>query len=332
MGKKIKIKKIKDISLWDRFVSNSLQGTVFSTSTWLTAGASAAGGEPVMLGVWDEDNFIVGVSFVEIKRGPLKKASSPVITPYGGFIYNIDSDNLRSDTESLQLLCAEKLINHLQKKYNYISFVHSPGFVDIRPFSWQNWKESVRYTYLLDITDTDKLWGRLRDRARKKIRRAENSLVIGDSIDTEEIGHMYESIFRARNTDPPVSREIVTSMVSNLRESGLVKITTALESNGETIAVLALALDKNTVYTWVGATYPEKNYTGADSLLIWNAIKNNSDTHKYLDMMGANIPSIAFFKKGFGGILTPYYVTERYSSPMSRTAFQTYSKMKRYFK
>ena len=143
---------------------------------------------------------------------------------------------------------------------------------------------------------------------------------------------MYESIFRARNTDPPVSRKIVTSMVSNLRESGLVKITTALESNGETIAVLVLALDKNTVYTWVGATYPEKNYTGADSLLIWNAIKNNSDTHKYLDMMGANIPSIAFFKKGFGGILTPYYVTERYSSPMSRSAFHAYSKMKRYFK
>jgi len=331
LEKKIKIRKIKDVSLWDRFVSNSPQGTVFSTSKWLTAGASTQGGKPVMLGVWDENNFIVGVSFVEITRGPLKKANSPVLTPYGGFIYNIDPDKSGSNTESLQLLCAEKLINHIQKKYHYVSFVHSPGFVDIRPFSWQNWKESVRYTYLLDITDTDKLWGRFRDRARKKIRRAENSLVIGDFIDTEEIGRMYESIFRARKTDPPLSREIVTSMVSNLRESGLVKITTAIESNGETIAVLALVLGKDTVYTWVGATYPEKNYTGADSLLIWNAIKSNSDTHKNLDMMGANIPSIAFFKKGFGGTLVPYYVTERYSSLMSRTAFHAYSKMKRLF-
>ncbi len=102
MEKKIKVRRIEDVSLWDEFVLNSAHGTVFSTSNWINAGATAQGGNPVILGVWEEKELIAGVSFVEIIRGPLKKATAPVLTPYGGFVYNSDPDKPHSDNESLQ--------------------------------------------------------------------------------------------------------------------------------------------------------------------------------------------------------------------------------------
>lgn len=330
MEKQIKIRIIENHSVWDRFVSGSPHGTVFSTSSWITAGASAQGGTPVILGVWDEDTLIAGAGFVELVRGPLKKATIPILTPHGGFIYTIDPATAQSDTESLQLLCAEKLISHLQRKYHHVFLVHAPGFSDIRPFNWQGWKSTVQYTYILDITDTEKLWASFKERARRKIRKASETLKPGGALTPEQVGALYEKVFRTRDRIPPVPRSMVTAMMRNLMNSGLVEINTAMDSDGAIVALQVLVIDKHTVYTWVYGTLPEKNHTEADSLLIWNAVKRYSKTHKTLDMMGANIPSVAFFKKGFGGVLTPYYVTEYYSSFLARTAFHTYSVIRRF--
>jgi hypothetical protein len=101
-----------------------------------------------------------------------------------------------------------------------------------------------------------------------------------------------------------------------------------VKEKGETISMQVLAFDKKNVYTWIAGTVSDKDYTGADSLLIWNAARRYSATHKTMDMVGANVPSIAFFKKGFGGTLTPYYVTERYSSAAAQSAFKTFTKVK----
>ncbi|MFC1650381.1 GNAT family N-acetyltransferase [Candidatus Latescibacterota bacterium] len=330
MEKKIKIRKIIDDSFWDEFVSNSDHGTVFSSSAWLKAMASAQGGEPAMLGVWEGDSLIAGVSFIEVIRGSLKKANTHILIPYGGFIYRNEPDQLQQDTSSLQLICAEKLINYLEQKYNYVFLAHSPDFMDIRPFSWQNWSQAVRYTYLVDITDPEKLWDRFRRRAQRKILKAKDTLEIGGSVGAEKVTELYEQVFNENENSMPIPREKVISMLNSLIKSGVVEVNSVIE-NGKTISVQVLAFDKKTVYTWIAGTIPEKDYTGADSLLIWNAIKRYSSTHKVLDMVGANVPSIAFFKKGFGGTLTPYYVTERYSSTAAKTAFNTYSKIKGFF-
>jgi len=329
LAKDLTVERVEDKNLWDNLVSSSPQGTVFSTSVWLTAGAAAQGENPVILGVWKEKKLIAGVSFVEVIRGPLKKATTPVLTPYGGFIYKSDLDKPQSEDESLYLLCAEKLIHYLQRNYNHMFLVHSPGFYDIRPFSWQGWKENVKYTYLLDLTDMEKLMSNIRERARRKIRKAEKTIVLGGSISAEDIGEIYNKIFRNRERVPPVPPHMVTSMVGNLMKTGLVEINTAREASGEIVALQVLVIDKQTVYTWVYGTIPEKNFTGADSLLIWEAIKRYRNTHKIMDLIGANIPSIAFFKKGFSGALTPYYITEQYSSLVSCAAFRAYSSVKR---
>ncbi len=292
------------------------------------AGAAAHGGSPVILGVWDEDKLIAGTSFVEISRGGLKKATTPLLTPYGGFIYADELAGEYADNESLKLLCAEKLIGYLQKNYDNVFLVHTPGFSDIRPFSWQGWGERVRYTYLVDITDRDLAAKRLRSRAKRKIKKAAETVEIGGGITAEQVGRLYVRIFRDRDRIPPVSEDMVTTLVGNLLKFDWIEMITAREKNGDVIALQLLVLDKKTVYTWIYGTLPEKNYSGADSLLIWKAAERYAGEYSTLDLVGANIPEIAFFKKGFGGILTPHYVTEYYSSAMTRTAFGVYSFVK----
>jgi hypothetical protein len=331
LEKKIKIRKIIDDSFWDEFVSSSVHGTVFSTSAWLRVSAAAHGGEHKMLGVWAGDNIVAGVSFIEIIRGSLKKASNHILSPYCGFIYKSGEDKLMADTDSIQLFCAEKLIRYLQEKYNYTSLVHAPAFKDIRPFTWQDWDADIRYTYLINLRDIEGHWNTLKSKTRQKINKATKLLDIGSSITDEKIGEITEMNFRERGETPSVPTKTLVRIVKDLRKRGLVDIITAHDKNGELASFQVLTRDENTVYLWVNGTIPEKKYLGGDSLMVWEVMKRYSGTHDTLDMVGANIPSVAYFKKSFCGTLTPYYVTERYSSTAAKTAFTTFTKVKGLF-
>ncbi len=328
MARKIKIRKIIDDSFWDDFVLHSIHGTIFSTSTWLKASAAVHGGKPRMLGVWDGEDMIAGVSFIEIRKGTLKKASNHILSPYCGFIYRGSSGELQLDTESIQLFCAGKLINYLQEKYNYVSFSHAPSFRDIRPFSWEKWDTEVRYTYLIPLDNIETQWNTLKSKTRQKINKAERLLTLGNSISDEEIGKITEMNFRERGETPSVPSKTLVGIIARLRKAGMVDVITALDENGKLATFQVVARDRNTVYLWVNGTVPDKKHLAGDSLMVWEVMKRYAGTHKTLDMVGANIPSVAYFKKSFCGMLTPYYVTGRYSSAAAKTAFKTFTKVK----
>ena len=67
--------------------------------------------------------------------------------------------------------------------------------------------------------------------------------------------------------------------------------------------------------------------TGATSLLYWQYLCKIE--HKYFDFVGANIPAVAFFKRGFGGDLTPYYVSEGYKSKWIKRALSARRALRR---
>ena len=330
MVKRITVEKVEDTSLWDSFVSSSPQGTVFSTSLWLNAASKAQGGEPRIMGVWENEKLVAGVSFIHIARGPFKKATSPVLTPYGGFIYRPDPGKRASEAEGVNISYAEYLTNYLHTHYNNVFLVHSPGLHDIRPFTWAGWTDNVRYTYIVDITDTEKIWDMLERRVRTVIRNAESSLEISGPVDVELFTGLYEHIYHDRRLPLPVGSKVFKAMVDNILRTDIAEMQTVRDGGGNVISSMITVSDSSCVYAWVSGSIPEKNASGAFSLLFWDAVKRHSSVHKRLDMVGANIRPIAFFKKGFGGILTPYYVTEHYSSQISRTAMKAFSWIRRF--
>jgi hypothetical protein len=320
MEENITVGEITDHLLWDDFVETSPQGTVFSSSAWLKASSSAYGGRPVFFGAKEHGELVAGVTYVEITKGPFKRATTPILTPYGGLLY---SGNPDLNNDSLRMVCTESIIRRLQKKYDHVFLVNAPGLDDIRSFLWQNWEEKVKYTYRLDLDGTESIWNKFRKSTQKHLRRAEETLKVEDSADIGRIGELYRRALSERGkTGTPEAMSM--KMVSLLIESGIAIAAIAVE-NGADAALLVRVSDSNSVYAWVGGTLPDKSHLYADSFLIWDIIKRYSGKIKRFDLMGANIPSVAWFKKGFGGVLTPYYVTECYSSKTVRTAFNLYS-------
>ena len=329
MARKLIIQKVEDESLWDDFVSGSLQGTPFSKSRWVGIAASVQGGVPQFLGVFDGEKLAAGLTFIELSRGPFTKITTPILTPYGGVVCRRGSGKRESERVSFDMDCAESLISYIGERYGYVFLVNSPGYTDIRPFIWAGWTESVRYTYILDLDDPAKIWDVMERRVRTVLRKAEESLTLDDSIDIEQFSGLYERIYSDRGNKPPVSSGMVRAFLRDVLDSGMVEIRTARDKSGKVISSMALVYGDRTVYSWISGSIPDKNSTGAFSLLFWDAVKRHSGNFAKLDMVGANIPSIAFFKKGFGGTLCPYYVTEKYKSLFSRIVFGAYGNIRK---
>lgn len=323
------VRRIEDESLWDDFVSASPQGTVFSKSQWIKTAASAQGGLPRFLGVFDDDRLAAGLTFVELSKGPFRKLTTPVLTPYGGVVYRPGAGKRESERESFNTACAEELISHLRGRYSHAFFVHSPGLADIRPFTWAGWQESVRYTYVLDLSDPERIWELLEHRVRKVLRKAESTLELGGPINIEQFCGLYERIYIDREKRPPIGSSTIKAFLKSALESGLAEMRTVRGRDGKVLSAMVFVYGDSMVFAWLSGSIPGKNSTGASSLLLWDAVRRYSGKYGSLDMLGANIPSIAFFKKGFGGKLLPYYVTERYGSWFARFALGVYAGLRK---
>lgn len=317
----MEVKRIEDAALWDEFVHTSPEGTLFSTSGWVRMAACAHGGAPVTLGAFDDGRLAAGVAYVEVSRGVLRKAAPPALTPYCGFLFRPFRGKRRSEEEGLRHAGAAPLVEHLSGRYGHVYLVHPPGVLDMRPFTWHGYNASVRYTYVMDITDPDRLWDLMEHRVRTVIRNAEALLTVESSSSVDLFGALYEHVYIDRGNEPPIRRDRVMRMVAEVLEAGLGEMRVVKDADGAPLCAGVFVRDTRTVYAWVSGAIPARNSSGAMSLLFWDTAGRYCATHAALDMVGANLPAVAFFKKGFGGSLVPYFVTERYASPLTRAAF-----------
>ncbi|MHB9029685.1 MAG: GNAT family N-acetyltransferase [Candidatus Latescibacterota bacterium] len=331
MAGKLETARIEDRGLWNEFVTASPQGSVFSTTAWLESAAGAQGGVPAFLGVFGDGQLLAGAAFIEVKRGPVRKASAPVLAPYCGFLYAPFSGTKPSEEQSRNSACAAALIDYLLPRYGHVFLVQDPRVTDVREFLWRGFSCPVRYTYLLDITDPDRLWEGMERRVRTVIRNAGTSLAPGGALEIREFGRLYERTYRDRGNPPPIPRALVENLVERLIREGVAEMRSVRDEQGAPVASMVFAFDRRSVYALVSGTIPSRNPSGASSLLFWDAVKRHAGLRGQLDLVGANIRSIAFFKKGFGGTLTPYYATERYASPVIRAALNLFTRMHKAF-
>ena len=74
------------------------------------------------------------------------------------------------------------------------------------------------------------------------------------------------------------------------------------------ISTMAVLYCEDVIMSWFGGTYSKYRHTEAASLIYWEIIKYACQHNfKIFDLLGLDIPNIAFFKKGFGGYEVPVY-------------------------
>lgn len=309
------------LAAWDALVERAPLGTLFHSYRWTALLAEAFGRTARVLGVFRNGELVAGSPLYERRVPGLVISNPPIVAGYAGALLGLPEYDraCRTNSEVEQVLDA--LEAGVRERYGYARLTHPPGVVDARPFLWHGWNVTPRYTFRMELRDPNDVFDAFEPDTRRKIRRAEEAgLVVSRIARTSEIIGAYESSYRRHEEPPPVPVSMLARLADRLIVDGLARGYVVRDEAGNAHAFQMQVLDSRVAYGWIAGMVPEHTPRAGFSLLTWRILSELAQTHRLYDFLGANTPTIAQFKRAFGGDLVPYWET-RYATGLARVMF-----------
>lgn len=295
---------------WDALVADAAGGTLFHRSAWARLLGDVFGRRARFLAVFRNGTLVGGCPVYERRMIGLSIAAPPIIAGYSGALVSLPevqrAGRLTSETE--QVLSA--LEAAMRRHYAYAFLAHDPGVLDARPFLWNGWKVSPRFTYRVRLAPEEEMLAAFEQQVRTKIRKAEKSGLTchrvaapDDSLGT------YAFAYARHGVTPPVPLAMLAALAEGVARHGFGRLYVARDREGQSRAFEVILLDGATAYAWLGGADAECLRQGGYSLLHSKVFADLAPTHREIDLLGANTPTIATFKRSFGGALVPYWET-----------------------
>ncbi|MCX6649850.1 MAG: peptidoglycan bridge formation glycyltransferase FemA/FemB family protein [Candidatus Bathyarchaeota archaeon] len=315
----IKIASQTDNNLWDNLVNDSKSGTIFHTWDWLniikkhtkkTICGYNGSCDFIPLMVFDKED-LTGIMPIYCYKFPTFKVGlSPplgVETMYLGPIMVMPTGIMDHSEQYKREQFIADLDNYLKKTmhFNSICINTIPKFYDPRPFLWEGYKASPKFTHLFDLTrNEEKIWGDFGGKLRQDIKKTYKkgiNVYQGKKDD-------YNNILNIRNKRIKFScgTQFFDEIYEKFYPNNL-NIFCA-EKDGSLLSGLIVLCFKQRMYAWIGV--PKCVYEGTypNELLYWEAIKwGIQNDYKELEIMGADGKALNPFKRKFNGSLAEYY-------------------------
>lgn len=333
MDYEIRYLNSEEYALWDDFIDQSEQGSIYSKSYWLQAISDITNQKFRILCILDNGYILGGIGFCVKKNILGEVINRPILTPYNGVIIKKSLTKYPSKITSDFFELVNPILNKIKNdKYAKVTLYNRTSINDIRIFVWNGWEAKIRYTYEIPIFDLSRLIPSLAHNIRKQIRKCEESAIqVSSYDDINTFYKLFKSSFDRQNISTPINKDDFIKLYTKLRAFSCCKMYFAHLNSGKPISArIELFTEDKMAHDWVAGADPDYLKTGATSYLLWKVIEDLSNKgYKYLDLNGANIKTIARFKSEFGGDLLPYYVTSRNYSKILRflSLFKTLFKL-----
>ncbi len=179
----------------------------------------------------------------------------------------------------------------------------------ILPYRWLGYNYYPTFSYRINnLSDTNKIYANFHNLAKKNINSARKKVNVTESSNPRDIIELLHKTFKNQGRKYPIKDEIIYKVVESSinRKSG--KLLVARDYKANLHSVVFLIYDRNVCYYLLAGSDPFYRNSGANSLLLWEAIKFASSVSKCFDFEGSNIESIEAFIKQFGGELITNYM------------------------
>ncbi|MFH1568320.1 MAG: GNAT family N-acetyltransferase [Gemmatimonadota bacterium] len=310
------IAPIEDDAEWEAFAA-AAGASPFASLAWLRC-AQAGTGDPYRLyGCRRHGRLVAAASGLERRAWGARQLVTPPLLPHGGFLMAPPTSERPSLREAECSGAFRALIGFLGAEYGSLHLTMGPEVLDAREFTWAGWEVRPRYTYQLDLLDREAVWEGMERRTRTAIRKAEAAgFEAGPGGDTALLRRLYEQVYARQNEAPPVHPAVVEAFAEAARQAGLTETWVVRAADGEPAAAVVFAGGGPWAFAWVAGADPELRDSGAAALLYWRFLQQTAASH--FDFVGANIPGIALFKRGFGCRLVPYLAVEAHRGRLRR--------------
>lgn len=211
-----------------------------------------------------------------------------------------------------QAICKEftdvlKSYPHFLQNFNY-------GITDWLPFYWEGYKQTTRYTYLLNnIRDEHTLWENMSPNIRRNITKAKEKylITIRKGISIEDFLKIQSMTFKRQHLSTPKRQDVLIKLITACRQRNQGDLWGAYDEKGKLHAVAFIAWQESSAYYLAGGGDPALRASGAHSLLLWECIRYVSQYTPIFDFEGSMIPGVERFFREFGAIQTPFFTITR---------------------
>ena len=313
--------KPAEYEVWDRLVEASPAGTVYHYSQWLRSVSEAVGDRLVLIGFFQAGELVAGFPCQVRGRGPLKLARRAFATPYSNLL-------VRPDVEANAEPLVNEALRKLSRGFSCIVVTQSP-FANELPLC-ARWQTREKATYVVDIRNTGRLWQSFSHQLRKDVRKAEKlGITVSSPCPPETLSRLYRSACQRRGLTPPLSGERLVLLLGKVLGAGLGRTYLAATAEREPCVARLVLYDSRRAYCALVGLDREVRQTGASELLVWSVIRDFSKTHGELDLVGANSPEMAAFKRKFRGRLVTYTEATHFRSGLERVLIRLYQAFRR---
>ncbi len=312
----LSLRWVNDFEEWNKFNSESSQGSIFSNTHFL----KATNQEFKIRGIYKGEELKCGMIYC-ISDGNI--VANDLIIYNGPIMQTLNGK--KGGQNQKEFAWIELLANDLEQNYNEIFFNTSPRLVDIRPFQWVNYHNSgrkftvnTRYTAEVDVTElkqevdfeqTD-FFKNLETLRQRNYRAAiKENLIIVPTFELDNFIEDYDFLMMAQGSKQSEKKlENLNSLLSYLLEYQLA-VQYNVYINNLVSYRLIMALDGQKAYYLFGA--PSRlnpmNLSGTFGFLkSFSHLARNYNISK-IDLEGANSPKRGAYKMSLGAQLVPYY-------------------------
>lgn len=322
------------IEEWSEVCKRCPKATLFHTREWLQILREGFSHIEIKLyAIINEENRTVGLLPVEfVRKGPFKLGGSPLpglFTPYQGpLLLELSNAVLRK----VPVLVAKMLRVH----YFALSLPPDDQSGVLLGEESPNWEP--KKTFLLDLTvGAEQLWKKFKAETRNQVRQAERrgvEIYEAESLDSwlKDYYAMHKAVYSRQKIKPPANPAFYQALWEHLYSRGQLRVILA-KHEGKTIAGGIFPIYKDTLYFLDGASFREYQKLRANNLIQWHIISwAASKGLRFYDMVGANVPSIAHFKRGFGGVEVEYFYFHMTCCLLGKIGYRLYQRYRPWLK
>ena len=157
-----------------------------------------------------------------------------------------------------QAIC--KVFTDALKIYPHFLQYFSYRITDWLPFYWEGYKQTTRYTYLLNnIRDEQSLWENMSSNIRRNITKAKEKqgITVKKGIPVDDFLRIQALTFKRQQLSAPKEREILKKIISVCRQRNQGDLWGAYDDKGNLHAVAFIAWQESSAYYLAGGGDPE---------------------------------------------------------------------------
>jgi hypothetical protein len=295
--------------VWNTIISQSKNGTLFHTWEWLKIAEKHSDARliPLVFFDADDDKPFGAIPLFFMKKLGLKMVFSPPPTSSITLGPVLLEKEYKQHKFEMAYLDFQQQIDRYIKNLgaNYTSIMTGPGLLDIRPFSWAHYVVNPSYTYIMDLSQGEKvLWSHLSSSLRPEINqtRKKGVQIIKSNFDKKQVSDLvYNSLaerYNKQNRRYALKKAYLDDLLEQFGDSGIRIL--AAEYNGKMLGAQLFCVYRDTVTLWAGFVRPESNDLEINGLMLWEMITDSiKGGYRWLENMGANTQHLCSYKSKF---------------------------------